>query len=158
MPAARGAHNKGMAKSASLASPSLLDAGIWVTVLKLVTAHTLPEQHDSGNFFHYRTADNNSFPSGHAMAAFSIASVFPSTYHEHKWVPWVSYGLAGLVGVPRVVLARHYPGDVIVGSVPGASIGRGVVARSDDGSPARNHGMFGPVVGPNGEVGGGLER
>jgi hypothetical protein len=83
------------------------------------------------------------------MGAFSVAAVFAEEYHDKKWVPWLSYGLATLVGASRLVLGRHFPGDVIVGAVLGSSIGRGVVARSGEETPSPR-GTFGPVVGPDG--------
>ena len=52
------------------------------------------------------------FPSGHTIAAFSIATVFAERYHRHRWVPWTAYGLAGLIGFSRVTLQAHFPSDV----------------------------------------------
>jgi membrane-associated phospholipid phosphatase len=146
----RRAHDDRLSESTSLASESLLDAGIWIEILKLAAARVRPNQTDSGSFFHYRSQDNGSFPSGHTMGAFAVASVFAEKYRDKKWVPWLSYGMATLVGASRLALGRHFPADVIVGGVLGASIGRGVVARSDEESPPRMPGTFVPVVGPEG--------
>ena len=145
----RRAHDDRLSEATSLASEALLDAGIWIEVLKLATARVRPYQTDAGSFFHYRSQQNGSFPSGHAMGAFSVAAVFAESYRDKKWVPWLSYGLATLVGASRLALGRHFPGDVIVGAVLGASIGRGVVARGTEETP-RNRGVFVPVVGPEG--------
>jgi membrane-associated phospholipid phosphatase len=129
----------------------LLDAGIWIEVLKLATARVRPGGADAGSFFHYGSQDSNSFPSGHAMGAFSIASVFAETYRDKRWVPWFSYGMATLIGASRLALGRHFPGDVVVGAVLGTSIGRGVVARSrEEGFTRRLKGSIVPVVGPDG--------
>jgi hypothetical protein len=147
---ARRAHDDRLAESASLATESLLNAGIWIEILKLATARVRPNQTDSGSFFHYRSQENGSFPSGHTMGAFAVASVFAEKYRDKKWVPWLSYGMATLVGASRLALGRHFPADVVVGGVLGASIGRGVVARSDEESPPRQRGTFVPVVGPEG--------
>ncbi|MGA8595742.1 MAG: hypothetical protein WB676_13580, partial [Bryobacteraceae bacterium] len=35
-----------------------------------------------------------SFPSGHEIAAMSIATVFAERYRKHRWVPYVAYGAA----------------------------------------------------------------
>jgi len=56
--------------------------------------------------------------------------VFAEQYRDRKWVPWLSYGLATLVGASRLALGRHFPGDVLVGAVLGTSIGRGIAARN----------------------------
>jgi hypothetical protein len=149
---ARRAHNDRLAEASSLATESLIDAGLWIEVLKHATARVRPGGADAGSFFHYGGKESASFPSGHAMGAFSVASVFAETYRDKRWVPWFSYGVATLIGTSRIALGRHFPGDVIVGAVLGASIGRGVVARSrEEGStPSRFKGSIVPVVGPEG--------
>ncbi len=147
--ASRRTHDDRLSEASSLAAESLIDAGIWVTVLKFATARVRPNQDDAGSFFHYGNSASQSFPSGHAMGAFSVASVFAERYRDKKWVPWLSYGLATLVGASRLTLGRHLPGDVIVGAVLGASIGRGVVARSGE-EDSRRGGTIVPVVGPEG--------
>ncbi len=146
---ARRAHDDRLSEATSLASESLLNAGIWVTLLKAVTARVRPNGTDAGSFFHYRGAQSASFPSGHAMGAFSVASAYAEVYRDKKWVPWLSYGLATLVGASRLVLGRHFPGDVLVGAVLGTSIGRGVAARSREESTGTK-GMLVPVTGPDG--------
>jgi len=146
---ARRAHDDRLSEASSLAAESLLDAGIWIVALKSATARVRPQQADAGRFFQYGHVNNGSFPSGHAMGAFSVAAVFAESYRDRKWVPWLSYGMATLISASRLALGRHFPGDVVVGAVLGASIGRGVVARSDEEAP-RTKGSFGPVVGPEG--------
>ena len=147
---ARRAHDDRLAEASSLATESLADAGIWIVVLKSATARVRPHQSGEGRFFQYGAPQNGSFPSGHAMAAFSVASVFAEKYHDKKWVPWLSYGMATLVSGARVALGRHYPSDVVVGAVLGTSIGRGVVARSSEREARRVPGTFAPTVGPDG--------
>ena len=83
------------------------------------------------------------------MAAFSVASVFAESYRDKKWVPYLSYGIATLVGGSRVALGRHYLSDIVVGAVLGASIGHGVVARGTEES-RRFRGTFTPALGPDG--------
>lgn len=146
---ARRAHNDRLSEASSLAAESLINAGIWVTVLKAATARVRPGNPDANRFFRYGEAQNNSFPSGHAMGAFSVAAVFAGVYHDKTWVSWFSYGLATMISVSRVALGRHYPSDILVGAVLGASIGRGVVARNGE-ETDRKHGTIVPVVGLGG--------
>ena len=50
-------------------------------------------------------------------------------YRDHRWVPWVSYGVAGLISASRVGLGRHFLSDVLFGAVLGHSLGRMVTTR-----------------------------
>jgi hypothetical protein len=67
------------------------------------------------------------FPSGHAIAAFSVATVIARRYPNHRWVPWVAYGAACLVGFSRVSGRAHFPSDVFAGAAVGYVISRFVV-------------------------------
>ena len=70
---------------------------------------------------------HGSFPSGHTIAAFSIASVFACRYSRHRWVPWIAYGLAASVAFSRITLQAHLASDVSAGAVLGYTISRYVV-------------------------------
>jgi membrane-associated phospholipid phosphatase len=70
-----------------------------------------------------------SFPSGHTAAAFSVATVFAERYRNHRWVPWVAYGLAGVVGLSRLNVQAHFPSDVFFGAALGYSVSHFVVLR-----------------------------
>lgn len=56
--------------------------------------------------------DRFSFPSGHACAAMAVAVGFSAAFPVLA-IPLLA--LAWIVGVSRVVLGVHYPGDVLVG-------------------------------------------
>lgn len=58
--------------------------------------------------------DRFSFPSGHAAAAMSVAFIYASAFPTLA-VPLVV--LAVGVGMSRVFLGVHYPGDVIIGQL-----------------------------------------
>ena len=73
-----------------------------------------------------------SFPSGHAVAAFSAAAVV--TAETSQWWPayrWeigtVMYGGAGMVGLSRMYTNRHWASDVIMGAAIGTFAGNKVV-------------------------------
>jgi len=64
----------------------------------------------------------SSFPSGHAMMAFSVADVFAQRYRHHKWVPYVAYTLATAISFARVTTGAHFPSDVFIGAATGFAI------------------------------------
>ncbi len=74
-------------------------------------------------------SNQGGFPSGHTIAAFSVATVVARRYRNHKWVPYVAYGLAGAVGFSRVSLNAHFVSDVFASAVLGYSISRFAVLR-----------------------------
>jgi len=118
-----------------LAGEALADAEILATVMKSVDrrlrpSDLLPNGDFSDTWFKRRgpfISGRGSFPSGHTIAAFSVATVFANRYHRHRWVPWVAYGLAGLVGFSRVSLQSHFPSDVFAGGALGYVVGHYVV-------------------------------
>ena len=72
---------------------------------------------------------NGSFPSGHTVAAFSVATVIARRYGNHRWVPYAAYGLAAVVGFSRLSLSAHFLSDVFMGGALGYSISRFTVLR-----------------------------
>lgn len=60
--------------------------------------------------------DKFGFPSGHAAAAFVFASVLA---HVYPSVALLTYMIAMLIGISRVVLGVHYPADIVAGAVVG---------------------------------------
>jgi PAP2 superfamily protein len=146
---ARWSHHDRFAEASSLSAEALISAGLWSSVLKAVTARTRPAGTGTGNFGDYSPKPGEqvgSFPSGHATGAFTVATVFAGVYSDHRWVSWVAYGTAGLIGASRVALSRHFPTDVVAGALLGNSFGRMVLTRSRE-SAARQS-TFMPIVNP----------
>jgi len=125
-------------RTSLLAGEAVADGEILATVIKNVTrrlrpADIPPNGDFSESWFRSHgtvTGGRGSFPSGHAIAAFSVATVFADRYREHRWVPWVAYGLAGLVGFSRITLQSHFPSDVFAGATLGYVISHYVVLRN----------------------------
>ena len=125
-------------KTALLAGEALADSEIVSEVMKNVDRRLRPAQIPPyGDFAHTWLKagsgiliNRGSFPSGHAIGAFSMATVIAERYRQHRWVPWVAYGLAGLVGFSRITLQAHFPSDIFAGAVLGYAISHYVVLRN----------------------------
>jgi ubiquinone/menaquinone biosynthesis C-methylase UbiE/membrane-associated phospholipid phosphatase len=129
-------HTK-MQHTALLAGEAVLDAELVTTVLKDIDKRVRPvafTQHANywDSWFESKGSmlrGNGSFPSGHAIAAFSIATVIAHRYRTHSWIPYAAYGMASLVGFSRLSLSSHFTSDVFMGAVLGYSISRFAVLR-----------------------------
>ena len=75
------------------------------------------------NFHSLITAsDKFSFPSGHTSAAFCIATI---TVLIFGGLSMVMCAWALMVGISRVVVGVHFPGDVLAGALMGSGIAMG---------------------------------
>jgi len=120
-------------QTALLVGEAVADSEIVTTVMKDVDRRLRPlDIPPNGNFADtwFKSQGkwwrgNGSFPSGHEIAAISVATVFARRYgRDHKWVPWVAYGMAGVIGFSRITLSSHFPSDVFMGAALGYSITR----------------------------------
>ncbi len=125
-------HDSYTEQTAMLAGEAYLDSAIPHVVIKLLSRRlrpsAVPPQQDfRDTFFRSRVGllgKGSSFPSGHAAAAFSIATVMARRYNDHKWVPWVAYSVAGLISFSRIPDMAHFPSDVFLGAALGYTITR----------------------------------
>ncbi len=123
-----------------MAGEALADSEILAWVLKNAWGRSRPSSIPKGGNYSDTWFENyqppllgeEGFPSGHTIAAFSVATVFARRYGNHRWVPWVAYGAATAVGFSRVSLQAHFPSDVFAGAVFGYVISRYVVLRRHD--------------------------
>ena len=122
--------------TAWLAGEAIAETQIVSLVMKGIDGRLRPSKiPPHGDFSHtwfkWGGTFNNpgSFPSGHASAAFAAATIFAGRYREHRWVPWVAYGLASFVALTRVPGQAHFPSDIFAGAALGYSIGHFVVLR-----------------------------
>jgi membrane-associated phospholipid phosphatase len=121
-----------------MALETLLHTGFLVQVLKHLAGRQRPKVEDGqdywfgpGAFFNRYNegafASYDSFPSGHTISAWGLATVIAENYKNHFWVPLVCYGLATAVGLSRVTEDAHWMSDVFVGAVLGYVVGKMVV-------------------------------
>jgi membrane-associated phospholipid phosphatase len=123
--------------SALLMGEAIADTELVAAVLKDLDQRLRPQGIGPRGNFSDTWFDNKgnrywssaSFPSGHTIAAFSIATVIAHRYRTHKWIPYAAYGAAALIGFSRVSASAHFPSDVFMGAALGYSITRFVVLR-----------------------------
>lgn len=126
-----------MQRTALLAGEAIADAEVVTTALKDITRRVRPAGVSmSRNFWDtwFESGGSvirgsGSFPSGHTIAAFSAATVIARRYGKHRWIPYVAYGAASLVGFSRLSLSAHFLSDVFMGGALGYSISRFAVLR-----------------------------
>jgi membrane-associated phospholipid phosphatase len=124
-------------KTALLAGEAYADSTIVDVVMKMATRRLRPSDLApngtfSDTFFHSPVSPSGistSFPSGHAAAAFAVATVFAHRYRRHRWVPWVAYGVAGAISFSRVTTESHFPSDAFLGAALGFAIAKFDVLR-----------------------------
>jgi len=103
-----------------LGTESLLDSLIVVGVLKEVFRRNRPDEKNAGDFW----GGGTSFPSGHAIQVWSIASLLDHEYKHKKIVGITAYSLAGIVSTARIAAQKHFASDVVAGGTMGWFIGR----------------------------------
>lgn len=108
--------------------PSIAVAGIKLFFLRRRPSQLSGEDHDTSVAFQWPSFGSpdsehglihdamHSFPSGHAVTAFAIATTLTSIYPQGRWL---FFGIASLAGLQRLVAGSHYASDVIFGAVFG---------------------------------------
>jgi hypothetical protein len=114
-----------------LAGEAVLDSEALTIVMKDVDRRMKPSEvplnGDFSNTWFHSHADSalrgiGSFPSGHTIAAFSVATIYADRHSSRRWHAWLAYGLASAVGFSRISLQSHHPSDVFAGAVFGYAI------------------------------------
>lgn len=120
-----------------LTGEAVVDSDILTVIAKDIDRRLLPKQVPTDGDFNDTWfkghgqwfTGTGSFPGGHTIIAFSIATVLADRYPKPAWHKWLAYGLAGLVGFSRVPLQSHYVADDFAGAALGYTIAHYVVLR-----------------------------
>lgn len=139
--------NSYMQDTALLAAESFLAANTAGTLLKYSAGRARPYTGDGKRKFtpfKFKTA-RTSFPSGHTVSAFSVASVFAAR-SESTAVKVLAYSLASSVAFQRVYADKHWASDTLAGAAIGTAVGRWVAAKKGPGGPPAA--MLLPVYSP----------
>src|SRR5215470_4964111 len=92
-----------------IGTESLLDSLIVAGILKEAFRRDRPDEREPGEFWE----GGRSFPSGHAIQMWSIASLVAHEYKHKPVVQIAAYSLAGIVSVSRVAAQKHFASDVV---------------------------------------------
>jgi len=103
-----------------LGTESLLDSLIVSGVLKEVFRRNRPDEKNPGDFW----GGGTSFPSGHAIQVWTIASLLDHEYKHNRIVGITAYSFAGIVSAARVAAQKHFASDIVAGGSMGWFIGR----------------------------------
>jgi membrane-associated phospholipid phosphatase len=104
-----------------LSAEAAIDGLIVSSALKLGTQRARPDAlRERSEFFD----GGSSFPSGHSVQAWAVATVIANEYHDQRKVQLAAYGIASAVSIARFTGGKHYISDVVIGSLIGYGIGR----------------------------------
>ena len=108
-----------------LSFEALADVTIMQFAMKSIADRQRPnEGNGSGRFEASRAARyNSSFPSGHAIETFAMASILAHEYPHKLWLKILIYSYAGGVVGARLAANMHFPGDVMAGGAMGWFVG-----------------------------------
>lgn len=117
--------NYSFRKTGLLCLESWLTAGVVVLSLKTLTGRARPYTGKGSMVFNpfASGSENHSFPSGHAVAAFTAAAVI-ADQTDIVLLDIFSYSLAGAVGLSRLYNNQHWASDIFIGSALGYFIGK----------------------------------
>ena len=121
-------HNEHWRETGFLAGEAALNSLVVVEGMKYSFGRERPNQgNGTGPFFQ----GGVSFPSEHAAAAWSVAGVIAHEY-PGTLTKIMVYSLASLVDISRIRAQKHFPSDVLVGTVIGNLIAQDIYSRHHD--------------------------
>jgi hypothetical protein len=100
---------------------TLVNTFLIYTPMQLIAGRQRPDEgNNHGDFFKHH-ALNTSFPGGHAMFTWAMASVLADEYPK-PWARVLSYGAAFTVTLTRFMARDHWASDMFVGTGLGIAI------------------------------------
>src|SRR6266576_3511148 len=121
-------HNEHWRETGFLSGEAALNSLVVVEGMKYSFRRQRPDEGiGNGEFFKGGT----SFPSEHAAAAWSVAGVVAHEY-PGTFTKILAYGLASLVDISRIKAQKHFPSDVVVGTVIGNLVAQNIYSRHHD--------------------------
>jgi len=133
----RATHNYRARQTGLLSAEALIDSYIVSKAIKGISQRTRPNGGRArSDFFD----GGSSFPSGHSVQAWTLATIIAHEYHDRAAVQIAAYGIAAAISVSRFTGRNHYLSDVLIGSAMGYGIGRYVYRQHHRGGTASGAG------------------
>jgi membrane-associated phospholipid phosphatase len=126
--AGRATDRPGLAESSARAAAGFLATGAITQTLKWAVGRPRPDLGPDDQELRPMSFDNDyqSWPSGHAATAFSLATSL-AMESDRTSVGVVAYGLAGVTAWSRIYDDRHWTSDVVAGAVIGTVATRATI-------------------------------
>ncbi len=112
-------HRSALESGAFRVGAGVLAAGAVTGAIKLAVGRERPYETPGDADVIRPFSGHTSFPSGHATVAFALAAGI-SHVTTARWVPWVVYPAAALVGWSRLRDDEHWTSDVVAGALVGS--------------------------------------
>jgi membrane-associated phospholipid phosphatase len=137
------AHNRRAIETGLLAAQAIAHTESIAQMLKFAGGRERP---DYGEGHHGRFwRGQQSFPSGHAMGTWAVATIVSREYHQNRWLRYGVYAFPIAVSASRMGANRHFLSDVVAGGSLGYLIGGFLYNRHHDstlgGAPVRGRGI-----------------
>ncbi len=121
-------HDNRMKKTALLGIKTYSLTGIFVQIPKYTFHRHRPEDNIPPNSRVWEGPaiydKYTSFPSGHTISVFSVATIIASEYKDKKAIPFIAYAIAGLTAFSRVYDNKHWATDITIGAALGYGMGK----------------------------------
>ena len=109
-------------ETGQLTLESLANTFVIYTPMQFAAGRERPDEAAGNGRFWQHPGVNTSFPAGHPMFTWAMASVIAHEYPK-PWVKALAYGAAFSVSATRFTGRNHFPSDIWVGTVLGYLIG-----------------------------------
>lgn len=115
-------HDEHAKETGELGLETLANTFLIYTPMQLIAGRERPDEGRGGGRFLVQHSINTSFPAGHPMFTWAMASVVAHEY-PRPWVQLLAYGAASSVSVSRIMGRNHFASDAFVGTALGYFIG-----------------------------------
>lgn len=113
--------NEHAKETGELELETLANTFLVYTPMQFIAGRERPEEGTGNGRFWRHGGFNTSFPAGHPMFTWAMATVLAHEYPK-PWVKLLAYGAATSVSMGRFLGREHFASDVLVGSVLGYAI------------------------------------